>query len=129
MLRSGAYDPAKGAFRLLLGPAGAEKEIKQDLLSLIAAAIVYGGITLLTPKIETIDSIGILPLANLSGDSEKEYWAEGVTEQLNAKLGAAMGTDVRVLSQQTMRQFKDSSEPTPAIAERIHVKALVEGSL
>ncbi len=30
---------AGGAFRLLLGPAGAEREIRQDLVSLIAAAI------------------------------------------------------------------------------------------
>jgi tetratricopeptide (TPR) repeat protein len=36
---------------------------------------------------------------------------------------------VRVVSQQTMRQFKGSKEPMPEIGRRIRVKALVAGSL
>jgi len=36
---------------------------------------------------------------------------------------------LRVVSQQTMRRFKDSKESPPEIGRRIRVKALVEGSL
>jgi serine/threonine-protein kinase len=106
-----------------------ERAAAVTMTCLIAGAIVYGAVTFLAPKTEVIDSIGILPLANLTGDPEKGFWADGVTEQLNAKLGAAMGTRVRVLSQQTMKQFKDSNETAPAIARRIHAGALVEGSV
>jgi TolB-like protein/Flp pilus assembly protein TadD len=96
---------------------------------LVAAAIVYGGITLFRSETEVIDSIGVLPLVNLSGDPEKEYLADGVTDGLNTKLGAVMGTQVQVLSQQSMRRFKGSSESMPTIGQKIRAKALVEGSL
>jgi len=95
----------------------------------VIAGLLWMGVAIWTGHGGTIDSIGVLPLVNLSGDSEKEYLAQGVTEQLSTKLGAAMGTQVRVVSQQTMRQFKDSKEPMPEIGRRIRVKALVEGSL
>src|SRR5208283_5045147 len=45
-----------------------------------------------------IQSLAVLPLANLSGDPEREYLADGMTEELITQLGKAM--PLRVISRQ-----------------------------
>src|SRR5262245_60129801 len=56
----------------------------------VAVTIVALGITLFSRKTvdqaERIDSLLVLPLKNLSGDPEQDYFAEGMTDALNARL-------------------------------------------
>ena len=96
-------------------------------LSLLAAVLLWAGFKFLPGRSEAIDSIGILPLTNLSGDPAKEVWAEGVTDQLSTCMGT-IGS-LRVISHQSMKQFKGSTDPLPVIGRKVGVKALVEGSL
>jgi serine/threonine-protein kinase len=105
-----------------------ERAAAVTMICAVAAAMVYGGITLFTPESETIDSIGILPLRNLSGDAKGDLWADGVTERLSASLGS-IGALKKIVSDQTMKQFKGSSDPLSVIGRKVGVKALVEGSL
>jgi TolB-like protein/predicted Ser/Thr protein kinase len=105
-----------------------ERAAAVTMTCLIVAAIVYGGITLLTPKTETIDSIGFIPLRNLSGDAEGELWADGITGQLSASMGTVT-TLKKIVSDQTMKRFKNSTDPLPVIGQKVGVEALVEGSL
>ena len=128
-LPAGRAKPATGLRRVWRRWRPWERAVALGVSCGVAAALVYGAAALLLLHTEVIDSIGVLPLANLSGDPEKEYLTEGVTDGLNAKLGAVMGTQVQVRSQQTMRRFKGSSESMSAIGRKIRAKALVEWSL
>ncbi len=74
-----------------------------------------------------IDSIAVLPLENLSGDPEQEYFSDGMTEELIAELAKIAA--LRVISRQSVMQFKDTDTPLPEIAQALNVDALVEGSV
>ena len=74
-----------------------------------------------------VQSIAVLPLANLSGDPEREFFADGVTEELITQLGKSTG--LRVISRQSVMQFKHTSLPLSEIARKLDVDAVVEGSV
>jgi TolB-like protein len=74
-----------------------------------------------------IDSIAVLPLENLSGDPEQEYFSDGMTEVLIAELAKIEA--LRVISRQSVIQFRASERPLPEIARTLNVDALVEGSV
>jgi TolB-like protein/Flp pilus assembly protein TadD len=66
-------------------------------------------------------------LENLSGDPEQEYFADGMTEALIADL-AKIGA-LRIISRQSVMQFKGTATPLPEIARTLNVDAVVEGSV
>ena len=74
-----------------------------------------------------IASIAVLPLQNLSGDPEQEYFADGITEALITELGK-IGA-LRVISRTSVMQYKGTQEPLPEIARALNVDALVAGSV
>jgi pentatricopeptide repeat protein len=74
-----------------------------------------------------IKSLAVLPLKNFSGDPAQEYFADGITEALIAHLSSIRG--LRVVSHTSTMQFKESTESAPAIARKLNVDALVEGSV
>jgi serine/threonine protein kinase/TolB-like protein/Flp pilus assembly protein TadD len=76
------------------------------------------------PKIE---SIAVLPLANLSGDPQQEYFADGMTDALIAELGQ-IGS-LRVISRTSVMQYKGAKRPLPQIAKELNVDAVIEGSV
>jgi len=76
------------------------------------------------PKIE---SIAVLPLENLSGDPEQEYFVDGMTEALITDL-AKIGT-FRVISRTSAIRYKGSDKALPEIASELNVDAIVQGSV
>jgi len=74
-----------------------------------------------------IQSIAVLPLVNLSGDPEREYFADGLTEELITQIGKT--TALRVISRQSVMQFKHTEVPLSGIARKLDVDAIVEGSV
>jgi TolB-like protein/Tfp pilus assembly protein PilF len=76
------------------------------------------------PKIE---SIAVLPLANLSHDPEQEYFADGMTDALItdlSKIGA-----LRVISRTSATHYKGTNKTLPEIAKELNVDGIVEGSV
>ena len=74
-----------------------------------------------------IRSIAVLPLNNLSGNSEQDYLADGMTEALIGRLSTIQG--LRVISRTSSMQFKGTRSSVPEIAKRLNVHAVVEGSV
>jgi len=74
-----------------------------------------------------IHSLAVLPLENLSGDKEQEYFADGITDALTTEL-AQIGS-LRVISRTSATQFKGSRESLPQIGRDLKVDALVEGTV
>jgi TolB-like protein/DNA-binding winged helix-turn-helix (wHTH) protein/tetratricopeptide (TPR) repeat protein len=77
--------------------------------------------------IPAIHSLAVLPLENLSGDPEQEYFAEGMTDELITTLGQVSA--LRVISRTSVMRYKDTKEPLPQIARELNVDAIVEGSV
>jgi serine/threonine protein kinase/tetratricopeptide (TPR) repeat protein len=91
-------------------------------------ALLYFFTGIFTGERETLDSIAVLPLKNLSGISTQEYLADGMTEALISNL-AQIGALRRVISSTSVMQYKDTVKPLPEIARELDVDAVVEGSV
>ena len=74
-----------------------------------------------------IQALAVLPLTNLSGDPEQEYFADGMTESLITELGKI--SSPRVISRQSVMQYKASKKSLPEIAGELKVNAVMEGTV
>ena len=74
-----------------------------------------------------IRSMAVLPLENLSGDPQQDYFVDGMTDQLISSLAQLGG--VRVISLTTAMQYKRAKKTVPEIARELNVDAVVEGSV
>jgi serine/threonine protein kinase/tetratricopeptide (TPR) repeat protein len=80
-----------------------------------------------TPATTATKSLAVLPMVNISGDQNQDYFAEGMTETLIA--GLARVAALRVTSRTSVMQFKGSRKPLKEIARELNVGAIVEGSV
>jgi len=98
-------------------------------LALILAVLVYMFLFRgLRDKYQPqIDSLAVLPLANLSGDPTQDYFADGMTEALIA--GLAKVRALRVTSRTSVMQYKGTRKPLLDVAHELDVDAIVEGTV
>lgn len=81
---------------------------------------------LFTGRAQAMDSIAVLPVENLSGDPEQEYFSDGITDALINEL--AKISALRVISRQSVMRYKESDKSLPDIARELNVDAVVEAS-
>ena len=74
-----------------------------------------------------IRSIAVLPLANLSGDPARDYFADGMTDALITDL--AHINSLRIISRNSTVRYKATEKTIPEIAHELNVDAVVEGSI
>jgi len=74
-----------------------------------------------------IRSLAVLPLTNLSGDPNEEYFADGMTEELTTDLGKISA--LRVTSRTSAMQYKGTKKSLPDIARELNVDAVIEGTV
>ena len=74
-----------------------------------------------------IRSLAVLPLENLSGDPEQEYFADGMTEALITDL--AKISALRVISRTSVMRYKGMRKSLPEIAQELNVDGVVVGSV
>jgi serine/threonine-protein kinase len=83
--------------------------------------------TVATVSSPAITSLAVLPLKNLSGDPEQDYFVDGMTEALItdlSKIGA-----LKVISRSSAMRYKESDKPVSEIAAELGVNAVVEGAV
>ena len=78
-------------------------------------------------RIPPIQSLAVLPLTNLSGDPDQEYFSDGMTDALITDL-AQMGS-VKVISRTSIMRYKKTDKPLPEIARELNVDGIVEGTV
>ena len=71
-------------------------------------------------------SIAVLPIENIGGSAEDAYFSEGMTEELTAALSRLEG--LRVVSRTSTIAVRGESLPLRAVAERLGVEFVVEGT-
>jgi len=95
------------------------------IVAMAGTYLIRNNIHKLDPR--SIQSIAVLPLANLSGDAAQEYFSEGLTDELITDL-ARIGT-FRVVSRTSVIKYKGTRKTAPEIGNELHVDAIVEGTV
>jgi TolB-like protein/DNA-binding winged helix-turn-helix (wHTH) protein len=94
------------------------------VLSLLAWA---RGVWPFSPSRSPIKSLAILPMKNLSGNPEQDYFAEAMTDALITDL--ANISTLQVASRTSVARYSATDLPISTIAKQLNVDALVEGSV
>jgi len=97
------------------------------VISLLCAAVILFAYDKWWVSAPPIASIAVLPLDNLSGDPEQEYFTDGMTEALTAELGQI--NDLKVISRTSAMRYRGTDKLMPEIAQELGVDALLEGSV
>jgi TolB-like protein/Flp pilus assembly protein TadD len=97
-------------------------------MGLVAVTVlVAAGIRFWPGRTEAIDSVAVIPLENLSGDPEQEYFVDGMTDELIGQLGKVQA--LTVISRTSSMRYKNVEKPLPEIGRELHVGAIMEGSV
>jgi TolB-like protein/DNA-binding winged helix-turn-helix (wHTH) protein/Tfp pilus assembly protein PilF len=110
------------------------RAVQLSAIILVGAAILWSLTALYIhevsankPRSRQIASLVVLPLENVSGDKNEDYFADGMTDDLIAHL--AKIRSLRVISRTTAMAYKDSRKPLSEIAQDLNVDAVVEGTV
>src|SRR5436309_18871 len=126
------------------GPAGRRRERRGRRWARVpvvvagALAVLLGALALLDPggvrerllrgpQTGAIQSLAVLPLENLSGDPQQEYFADGMTEELITTL--AKISALTVISRSSVMRFKGRHPPLVEIARQLQIGTVIEGSV
>jgi TolB-like protein/DNA-binding winged helix-turn-helix (wHTH) protein/cytochrome c-type biogenesis protein CcmH/NrfG len=80
------------------------------------------------PKSEKI-MLAVLPFQNLTGDPEKEYLADGLTEETISQLGRLNPEQLGVIARTSVMGYKHKDERLDQIARDLSVQYVLENSL
>jgi TolB-like protein/Flp pilus assembly protein TadD len=73
--------------------------------------------------------LAVLPFENLSGDSQQEYFADGLTEEIISHLGQLHPKRLGVIARTSAIQYKGTKKSITEIAGELGVEYVIEGSV
>lgn len=97
------------------------------LAVLVYGAWLVGERTGLSRNAGGVERLAVLPLDNLTGDSGRQYYVDGIHDVLISELGKLGLFDV--ISRTSVLRYRGTGKPLPEIAEELDVDAVVEGSV
>ncbi len=107
------------------------KNIQQPIHVFHLAPAAGQGATAAPPSLAEADSskptIAVLPFVNMSGDSEQEFFADGLTEDIITELSRFR--ELFVISRTSTFKFKGKSVTVQDAAKELGVQYVVEGSV
>src|SRR6516162_9154405 len=133
-ISSSAHDQVRGKVGVEFADLG-EQNLKNIALPVRAYAVVRDGSSAATqaerarlgPLSPPRLSIVVLPFANLGGDPEQEYFADGVTESLTTDLSRIAGAFV--IARNTAFTFKGKPVDVKKLGRELNVRYVLEGSV
>ncbi len=108
--------------------AGSARALGYVGLGILIALIAFAAISYYprSARATGIQSIAVLPFVDLSPDHSQEYFSDGVTEEIMSRLAAS---GLRVAARTSSFAFKGQNLDLGAIARRLNVQAVLEGSI
>jgi TolB-like protein len=94
------------------------------VVALLAVILVFNARQATQPR---LDSLAVLPLTNLSGNPDQEYFVDGMTEAVIADLSKIKA--IRVISRTSVMPYKSSKKSMREIGAALHANAIIEGSV
>lgn len=73
--------------------------------------------------------LAVLPFENLSGDSHEDYFADGLTEEMIARLAQLQPNRLGVIARTSAMHYKNTQESAAQISRELGVNYLLEGSV
>jgi TolB-like protein/Tfp pilus assembly protein PilF len=73
--------------------------------------------------------LAVLPLQNLSGDPNEEYFSDGLTEEMITQLSRLQPERLGVIARTSTMQYKGTAKRVDVIGHEIHADYLMEGSV
>lgn len=73
--------------------------------------------------------LAVLPLENLSGNQEQEYFADGLTDELITEVSCLCPQRLRVIARTSSTQYKRTTKGIDRIGRELGVDYIVEGSV
>ncbi len=73
--------------------------------------------------------LAVLPLHNQTGDTDQDYFADGLTEELISRLGDIDPQSFGVIAPSSVMAYKDSNAPLDEIARKLKVQYVLEGTV
>lgn len=124
-------DPPSLNFRTRLSCLFARKSVRLLAYSLLALLILLSVLLVYTSSHSHLHdnskSIAVLPFSNLSNDSNNQYFADGIMEEIVQDLSQIR--ELRVVSVTSTRQYRQSTKPIHRIARELDVSHILEGSV
>jgi TolB-like protein/DNA-binding winged helix-turn-helix (wHTH) protein/tetratricopeptide (TPR) repeat protein len=99
-------------------------------ISVAIAMLVIFGLTIGLrggPEAPVIGSLAVLPFSDLSENKEFGYFADGMQEELLARLAGLQ--EVSVLSRTSVERYRDTAESIPDISRELNASGIIEGSV
>jgi TolB-like protein/DNA-binding winged helix-turn-helix (wHTH) protein/Flp pilus assembly protein TadD len=132
---SGTAKPPNSTVSPVANSPARQVALNRVLISgLTMVSLIIGGLYIFRQNLgyappggDQVTSIAVLPMENLSGDANQDYFADGMTDELIASL--ARISSLRVISRTTAMDYKGSHESLEKIAHDLHVDAIVEGTV
>ena len=85
------------------------------------------GVTPTADKPTALFSICVLPFTNMSGDSEQEYFSDGITEDVITDLSKVSA--LAIISRNSAFRYKGTHVDIPKVASELKVTHVLEGSV
>ena len=92
--------------------------------------LFYGGAgsgVMKSSTVEWVESIAVLPFADMSPEGDQEYFSDGMTEEILDALAKVPG--LRVAARTSSFQFKGQNPDVRDVGEKLGVEAVLEGSV
>jgi TolB-like protein/Flp pilus assembly protein TadD len=74
-------------------------------------------------------TLAVLPFENLGGDPEREYLADGLTEEAIAAIGLIDPEQLAVIGRTSINRYKQNSKTLAEIGKELNAAYLLEGSV
>jgi hypothetical protein len=79
-----------------------------------------------TPPVRAM--IAVLPFENLSGDTEQDYFSDGMTEEMIARLGRLKPSALGVIARTSVMGYKGGNKDIARIGHELGVEFIVEAA-
>ena len=106
-----------------------KKSARRALAACALGAVVVAALLLRPPIAQPgpVNRLAVLPLQNIGGQAQDEYFAEGMTEELISSLSTIRELDV--IARTSIARFKGASHDVTEIGTALNVGSILEGSV
>ena len=94
----------------------------------LALGAAWVGLRVEPPRPDGRLTLAVLPFRNV-GAADQEYFSDGLTEELTARLGRLRPLRLGVVGSTSARRFRDDGRPLDVIGEELGVQYLLSGTV